>query len=90
MVPVDHVARLVISCALHTQSHLEVAQVTSHPQVKFSDYLASLETYGFNVPEEDYAMWTKKLETYVHSGRLKGHEQHALYADFLYRTCAVN
>ena len=82
MVPVDHVARLVVSCVLHARSPLEVAQVTSHPRLKLSEYLACLETYGYNVPEEEYETWTDKLEAYVQGGKQKDYEQHALYVDF--------
>lgn len=79
MVPVNHVARLVVACALHPPaSPLGVAQVTSHPRLRLNDYLASLETYGYDVPNEDYEVWTARLEDYVQGGKQKDLEQHAL------------
>jgi len=54
---------------------LGVAQVTSHPRITFSQYLATLEVYGYDVPEVDYSVWSKKLEEYATE---EGKEQHAL------------
>ena len=79
MVPVDHVARLVVACALHPPvSPLGVAQVTSHPRLKLNEFLGCLETYGYNVPNEGYEDWTAQLEDYVQGGKQKDLEQHAL------------
>jgi L-aminoadipate-semialdehyde dehydrogenase len=75
-VPVDHVARVVVAAALHPpQTPLGVAQVTSHPRLTCSQYLATLETYGYDVPEVDYRTWANKLEEYAAT---EGNEQHAL------------
>jgi L-2-aminoadipate reductase len=41
----------------------------------FSQYLATLQTYGYNVPEVDYTVWKKKLEEYAAQ---EEKEQHAL------------
>lgn len=67
MVPVDHVARVVVATALHPpQAHyLSVAQVTGHPRVKFNEFLGALKTYGYEVHCEDYPTWRSQLEKYV-------------------------
>lgn len=75
-VPVNHVARVVVASALSPpKSALGVAQVTSHPRLTFSQYLETLETYGYAVPEVGYRAWSKKLEDYAAT---EGSEQHAL------------
>ena len=76
MVPVNHVARVVVASALSPpQAPLGVAQVTSHPRMTFSQYLATLQTYGYDVPEVEYTEWKKKLEEYATQ---EEREQHAL------------
>lgn len=76
MVPVNHVARVVIASALSPpKTPLGVAQVTSHPRMTFSEYLAALQTYGYDVPEVEYSVWKKKLEDYAADEKK---EQHAL------------
>jgi L-aminoadipate-semialdehyde dehydrogenase len=76
MVPVNHVARVVVAAALSPpKTPLGVAQVTSHPRLTFSEYLATLQTYGYDVPEVEYSVWKKKLEDYAAQD---GNEQHAL------------
>jgi L-aminoadipate-semialdehyde dehydrogenase len=76
MVPVNHVARVVVAAALSPpKTPLGVAQVTSHPRLTFSEYLATLQTYGYDVPEVEYSVWKKKLEEYAAQD---GNEQHAL------------
>ena len=76
MVPVNHVARLVVAAALSPpKKELSVAQVTSHPRLTFSQYLATLEAYGYQVPEVEYSVWKGKLEEYA---GMEGKEQHAL------------
>jgi L-aminoadipate-semialdehyde dehydrogenase len=76
MVPVNHVARLVVASALSPpKTPLAVAQVTSHPRLTFSEYLATLQTYGYDVPEVEYSVWKKKLEEYAAQ---EDKEQHAL------------
>ena len=71
MVPVDHVARVVVACAFYPpQATMSVAHVTGHPRLRFNQYLAALETYGYKVPISDYIPWTGALENYVsRSGR---------------------
>ncbi|KAF9878966.1 L-aminoadipate-semialdehyde dehydrogenase [Colletotrichum karsti] len=74
MVPVDHVARLVVASALHPpRQPLGVAQVTSHPRLTLSSWVGSLEKYGYNVPEVEYPAWSKALQDYVAEGK-----EHAL------------
>jgi len=78
MVPVDHVARVVVASAFSPPvSPLGVVQITSHPRLRFKEYLAILEEYGYRVPEVDYETWKRAMETYVMDGDAK-QEQHAL------------
>ncbi|KAG9248603.1 hypothetical protein BJ878DRAFT_4794 [Calycina marina] len=75
-VPVNHVARVVVAAAFSpAKPELSVSQITSHPRLTFSQYLATLQTYGYKVPEVEYSVWKKKLEYYAME---EGKEQHAL------------
>lgn len=75
MVPVDHVARLVVAAAFQPPStKLGVVHVTSHPRLTFNDYLSSLQQYGYDVPEVPYKQWRDSVEAFVE----KGEEEHAL------------
>jgi L-2-aminoadipate reductase len=68
MVPVDHVARVVVACSFRPPtSPLGVAHVTGHPRLRFNQFLAALETYGYDVPLADYIPWTGALENYVNN-----------------------
>ena len=69
MVPVDHVARTVVACAFHPAADegVCVAQVTGHPRLRFNQYLAALETYGYTAKVVDYVPWASALEDYVAS-----------------------
>ena len=79
MVPVDHVARIVGASALHPPvSPIGVAQVTSHPRLRFNEFLSTLETYGYETSEVEYSTWKAKLERYVADGVQKDDTQHAL------------
>ena len=80
MVPVDHVARVVVACAFHPpETGLSVAQVTSHSRLRFDEFLSSLENYGYDAPEVEYPKWRDALEKYVSDGeKEKDYEQHAL------------
>lgn len=84
MVPVDHVARVVIAGAFRpTVSPIGVAQVTGHPRLRFNQFLGALQLYGYDVPQVDYVPWSKSLEQYVNSGEHDDPEsQHALYVLF--------
>ncbi len=76
MVPVNHVARVVVASALHpAKTPLSVNQITAHPRPTFSQYCGALETYGYEVPEVPYRVWANKLEEYASR---EGLEQHAL------------
>ncbi|KAI9839556.1 MAG: large subunit of alpha-aminoadipate reductase [Sarea resinae] len=68
MVPVDQVARVVVASALFPRETLSVAQVTGHPRLRFNEFLATLQTYGYKVPKVDYIPWRTALERYVAGG----------------------
>ncbi|KKK17794.1 hypothetical protein ARAM_006244 [Aspergillus rambellii] len=80
MVPVDHVARVVIAGAFHPpHAPIGVAQVTGHPRLRFNQFLGALQLYGYDVPQVDYVPWSKLLEQYVNDGQHDDPEsQHAL------------
>lgn len=67
MVPVDHVARVVTSSAFHPASKdsLTVAHVTSHPRLRFNEFLGALAEYGYQVEKTEYTTWRIELERYV-------------------------
>jgi L-aminoadipate-semialdehyde dehydrogenase len=66
MVPVDHVARVVVACAFNPPATpLAVAHVTGHPRLRFNEFLSTLEVYGYDVSRVDYIPWRIALETYV-------------------------
>lgn len=66
MVPVDHVARVVVACAFSPPtSPLSIAHVTSHPRLSFNGFLGTLKTFGYDVEKVDYIPWTIALEMYV-------------------------
>lgn len=76
MVPVNHVARVVVAAALNPPVvPLGVAQVTSHLRLTSSQYLAALQAYGYDVPEVEYERWKKALEKYASDEK---NERHAL------------
>ncbi|KAL5606376.1 hypothetical protein BROUX41_002793 [Berkeleyomyces rouxiae] len=78
-VPVTHVARLVTASTLHPAvAPMAVTQVTSHPRLRFDQYLGSLETYGYDVPEIPYDEWRVKMEEYVANSTGGSREEHAL------------
>lgn len=78
MVPVDHVARLVIAAAFNQPgAQMSVCHITSHPRLTFNQYLASLETFGYEAPIVDYSEWRSAIEQYVESPK-EGQEEHAL------------
>lgn len=79
MVPVDHVARIVVAAASpFNEGALCVCQVTSHPRLQMDQFLAVVEAYGFDLPEVDYETWRMRLERYVRSSEDTGSEVHAL------------
>ncbi|QPG75715.1 hypothetical protein FOA43_003074 [Brettanomyces nanus] len=80
-VPVNHVARVVVSSALHPpifdgKTNLPVVQVTGHPRIPLNKMLASLTQYGYDVSETHYTNWANDLERYVID---EGHSDCALF-----------
>src|SRR5271163_3074484 len=74
MAPVDHVAKVVIAYAFHLpREQLSVAHVTGHPRLRFNQFLAALQTYGYDVPLSDYIPWTRALEDYVSQSTSETH-----------------
>ncbi|QBM87771.1 aminoadipate-semialdehyde dehydrogenase precursor [Metschnikowia aff. pulcherrima] len=67
MVPVDHVARVVVATALHPpqRDHLAVAHVTGHPRITFNQFVGSMRAYGYAVERTDYPTWRSALEKFV-------------------------
>ena len=67
MVPVDHVARVVVATALHPPQpdYLSVAHVTGHPRITFNQFVGAMKTYGYAVDRADYPDWRSALEKYV-------------------------
>lgn len=51
MCPVDFVARLVVASVMNSSTPLVVVQCTSHPRLRFNEYLGMLQTCGYNVPK---------------------------------------
>lgn len=79
MVPVDHVARLVAASAFSPpKASPGVCHLTSHPRLRTNEYLASLETYGYEAPIVEYGKWRDAVETYVETSHEQGKEDHAL------------
>lgn len=80
MVPVDHVARVVVASSFFPpHPELSVAHVTSHPRLRFNQFLGALQTYGYDVQQIDYVPWASSLERYVNDGDRNTTAQHALY-----------
>jgi L-aminoadipate-semialdehyde dehydrogenase len=67
MVPVPQVAKLVLAMSLRGKSG-STAHVEAHPRLTMNQYLATLEQYGYSVPQEGYEEWAKKVEAYVEAG----------------------
>ena len=68
MVPVDHVAQIVVSASLDPPSSpLGVVHVTPQPRLSWSVFLGCLDQW-YNVKEEDYEQWCKTLSDYVEQG----------------------
>lgn len=67
MVPVPHVAKLVLGMSLRGKGG-STAHVEAHPRLTMNQYLATLEQYGYSVPQESYDTWRKKVEAYVEAG----------------------
>lgn len=67
MVPVDHVARVVVATAFHppVNETVSVAHVTSQPRITFNQLLGSLQEFGYPVSQIDYVPWRIELEKFV-------------------------
>ena len=77
MVPVNHVAKVVVAAAFYPPTTpLGVTQVTSRPRLTFREYLASVQAYGYDIPEVEYSIWSQKLQGYAAAN--DGRKQHAL------------
>lgn len=80
MVPVDHVARIVAASTLSPpREGLPVVHVDGHPRLRFDQYLAVLEQYGYAVPETDYSTWRSRLEKSVSENVGSSEPANALY-----------
>lgn len=64
MVPVTHVARLLIAVALHGDKGT-VSHVEAHPRLTYNEFLSALEQYGYTAPLESYEDWRHKVVMYV-------------------------
>lgn len=80
MVPVTGVARLVNAVSFFGESG-QLAHVDAHPRLTFNEYLAILQTYGYNVPQVPYESWKQKVEQYVEAGH-SGNDELALLGLF--------
>ncbi|KAJ9649378.1 large subunit of alpha-aminoadipate reductase [Coniosporium tulheliwenetii] len=81
MVPVTHVARVVVASVLHppaSSSSLPVCHVINHPRITFNAYTAALSTYGYDAPKVPYAEWRDAAERYVERAADEGGEEWAL------------
>ena len=66
MVPVNHVARIVVASTFHPPtSPLGVVHVTSPVRLRFNDFLGILETYGYVAPREEYDIWRNAAKSFV-------------------------
>lgn len=78
MVPVTHVARVVVASSLSPPvTPAGVAQITSHPRITINTFVGVLEKYGYNVPQVSYAEWKKQMEAYC-ADQSGNKEEHAL------------
>ena len=72
MVPVDHVARVTALAALYgtrwapdAATHATVFHVTSHPTIRYNEFLGALATHGWPVRRTEYIAWRSALENHV-------------------------
>ncbi|KAI9733546.1 MAG: large subunit of alpha-aminoadipate reductase [Cirrosporium novae-zelandiae] len=66
MVPVDHVAKIVVAASFHPPATpLGVAQITSHPRLRFNEFLGFLEEFGYEVKKTDYVPWKTALRKHI-------------------------
>ncbi|RMY65009.1 hypothetical protein D0864_12208 [Hortaea werneckii] len=77
MVPVNHVARLIIASAFYGDKNT-VSHVEAHPRLTFNEFLGALEEYGYSVPQHDYENWKQSVVNYVEGGRKDDGDELAL------------
>ena len=78
MVPVTHVARVVVASTLSPPvSPISVAQITSHPRITINTFIGALAKFGYNVPLVPYSEWKSNMEAYV-ADQSGTREEHAL------------
>ena len=66
MVPVDYAARLIVAAALHPPTaRVCTVHVTPHPRITWTQYLGSLEKFGYDTPIREYSVWKQPLERYM-------------------------
>lgn len=77
MVPVDHVARIIVASSLNPSesTNVQVVHVTNHPRVHFNEFLGSLIDYGYPLKIVEYVPWRVSLEQFV----IKEANDNALY-----------
>jgi L-aminoadipate-semialdehyde dehydrogenase len=77
MVPVDHVARIIVASSLNPSEsdNIQVVHVTNHPKVHFNEFLGSLIDYGYPLEIVEYVPWRVSLEQFV----IKETHDNALY-----------
>ena len=80
LVPVSYCASVVVAASLRLTAgnSTDVIHVTPHPKLAFNEFLATLETYGYLVPQVSYSQWRTALEKYVSRESGEHHESHAL------------
>ncbi|KAL8762296.1 MAG: hypothetical protein Q9184_001665 [Pyrenodesmia sp. 2 TL-2023] len=88
MVPINHVARCVVACALHpspspphqtspNNTYITTAQITAPtPRMTFTSFASALKIYGYPVPIIPYPEWKEKLIAYVESLSAQGSTSH--------------
>lgn len=68
MVPVDHVAQIVVAASLHPPTEpLGVVHVTPVPRLSWTKFLESLDEFYY-VKEVAYEEWRSMLIRYVEQG----------------------
>ena len=76
MVPVDHVARIVVASTFQPPVlPLGTVHVTSTKRLRLNEYLGLLETYGYEAPRVEYDIWRDAVKSYVSDG-----EQHTEFS----------
>ena len=71
MVPVDHVARIVVASGVYPANTVAgsvgTVQVQPQPRLSWSDFLSTLSQY-YHVKSESYDAWRQRLLRYVEQG----------------------